>query len=99
MTSRRLALVLAAAVLLLSACAAGVNPEVGQVDAAGDLAGFWRGLWHGIILPVTFVVSLFSDTVSVYEVHNSGNWYDFGFAFGVMAFLGGCKGGRRRSRR
>jgi hypothetical protein len=76
--------------LLLSSCAAGPNPEVG---AARDPAGFWLGLWQGIILPVTFVISLFNDNVSVYEVANNGNWYDFGFFLGVLLVLGGSGGG------
>lgn len=72
-----------AAVLVLGACAAGHNPQ--EVPAA---AGFWPGLWHGIILPITFVVSLFTDTVSIYEVDNNGNWYDFGFVLGLALFSG-----------
>jgi hypothetical protein len=43
-------------------------------------AGFWLGLWHGIITPVTFVISLFSSAVGIYEVHNNGGWYDTGFS-------------------
>lgn len=82
--------------LLLSACAAGPNPNVDVAASNGDIAGFWMGLWHGLIAPITFVISLFSDTVSVYEVHNNGNWYDFGFVFGLsMSFGGSGAGGSR----
>ena len=53
-------------------------------------AGFWAGLWHGLISPITFVVSLFSDNVRIYEVHNRGRWYDFGFIMGISwAIKGG----------
>jgi hypothetical protein len=45
------------------------------------------------------VISLFTDTVSVYEVHNNGGWYDFGFILGVSAFFGGGGGGSARRRR
>jgi hypothetical protein len=79
-----------AALLLLSSCAAGPNTAAGTGE---DPAGFWMGLWHGIIVPVTFVISLFTDTVSVYEVANNGNWYDFGFFLGVVIALGGAGGG------
>jgi len=80
--------------LALSACAAGVNPAV-----TGDGgAGFWPGLWHGIIAPLTFLISLFTDAVSVYEVKNSGNWYDFGFVIGAGILFGGGRGGARKSR-
>ena len=83
-------LALLGAALLLTACAAGTNPAAGTAGAeAGDPAGFWLGLWHGAIAPVTFVISLFTETVNVYEVHNSGNWYDGGFMLGLAISLGG----------
>ena len=83
--------------LLLAACAAGPNPEVGSAGPEG-VAGFWLGLWHGIIAPVTFVISLFTDDVTIYEVHNSGNWYDLGFFLGFGVLLGGGAGGSRARR-
>ncbi len=84
----------AAMALLFAACAAGANPEVGSSDVEGDVAGFWLGLWHGAIAPITLVISLFSDTINVYDVHNNGNWYDFGFVFGVVAIAGGTHAAR-----
>lgn len=77
-------------VLALSACAAGPNPAL---DTGPDPAGFWLGLWHGFISPFSFIVSLFTDDVSIYETQNSGNWYDFGFMIGVSAVFGGGGGG------
>jgi hypothetical protein len=38
------------------------------VPFAFRFAGFWLGLWHGIICPVTFLISLFNDNVNIYEV-------------------------------
>ncbi len=52
-------------------------------------AGFWAGLWHGLISPVTFIVSLFSRKVRIYETNNRGRLYDFGFIIGVSAAFGG----------
>jgi hypothetical protein len=83
------ALTLLALIILLAACAAGPNPDVGTPMPGGESAGFWLGLWHGIISPVTFIISLFNDKVSIYEVHNSGNWYDFGFVLGAGILFGG----------
>jgi hypothetical protein len=83
-----------AALLLLGACAAGANAE-----ATPNGAGFWLGLWHGIIVPVTFVISLFTDDVNIYEVDNNGNWYDFGFVLGLLMSFGGPAGGSARTRR
>ncbi|MGD9738080.1 MAG: hypothetical protein AB7O56_05770 [Bauldia sp.] len=75
--------------LLLAACAAGPNPSVDIPSADGVLRGFWGGLWQGIISPVTFLISIFTDRVSVYEVHNTGGWYDFGFVLGAGILFGG----------
>jgi hypothetical protein len=83
--------------LVLAGCAAGPNPEVGTAAEDGVVAGFWLGLWHGVIAPVTFFISLFTDTVSLYEVHNSGNWYDAGFFLGFGVLLGGGGAGGRRA--
>ena len=91
---------LATLVLVLSGCVAEAN------DAArggGNADGFWFGLWHGVISPVMFVVSLFRDDVGIYEIHNNGGWYDFGFMFGVSLVFSGAAGSgsapaRRRRR-
>jgi hypothetical protein len=83
-------LVVVLAVLMLSACAAGPNE---MVDTGPDPAGFWLGLWQGLISPVTFLISLFTPDVNIYEVQNNGNWYDFGFMLGVVMAFGGGAGG------
>lgn len=97
--SLRLALLAVVLLLVLSACAAGANPAVDTPSADGDVAGFWLGLWQGIIIPITWVISLFSDTVSIYEVHNNGGWYDTGFVIGAGFFLGGSGAGAKGVRR
>lgn len=99
--ARRLVLVALLGCAVLTACAAGPNPGL---SATGDLPGFWHGLWHGLISPITFLVSLFNDQVSVYEVRNSGNWYDAGFMGGVSTVFsstarsGAIRQARRRGR-
>lgn len=95
------ALVIGMVVLIavaLIGCAAGPNDAMSTPNADGHVAGFWLGLWHGIIAPITFVISLFSDTVSMYEVHNNGGWYDFGFLIG-LGIWGGGGGGAAAARR
>ena len=52
-------------------------------------AGFFMGLWHGFISLFTFIISLFVDSVGIYEINNSGGWYNFGFILGVSIFFGG----------
>lgn len=90
--------VLVVLMLVLASCAPGANPEVGSAPEGSSVAGFWLGLWHGFIAPITFLVSLFTENVNLYEVHNSGNWYDFGFVLGAGILFGGGFGGARRRR-
>lgn len=71
---------------------AGPSELVNSTNAEGAVAGFWLGLWHGLIAPITFIVSLFKEDVGVYEVHNNGKWYTFGFLLGLMIVFGGNKG-------
>jgi len=73
----------------LASCTAGPNPLQDTPDSSLNVAGFWRGWWQGLISPITFVISLFSEQVRVYEVHNNGGWYNFGFLLGVAAVFGG----------
>jgi hypothetical protein len=70
--------------LFLTSCAAG-NAQF----TAETPAGFWYGLWHGIISFISLVIHLFNPDVMVYEVNNTGGWYDFGFLLGVCCFWGG----------
>jgi hypothetical protein len=90
--------VIAALAVLVAGCAAGDNPLAGTPGVRG-VAGFWLGLWHGMICPIAFVVSLFNSHVAIYEVHNSGGWYDAGFILGAGAWgiLGRGRGSEQRS--
>jgi hypothetical protein len=72
--------------------AAGKNELENTPNEKGEIAGFWRGLWHGSIAPFAFLLSLFKDDVGVYEIHNNGKWYNFGFVLGLTITLGGNKG-------
>lgn len=59
-----------------------------QQPGAG-VAGFWAGVWHGMICPITLIVSIFAPGVRIYEQHNRGRLYDLGFLIGASAALGG----------
>ena len=84
--------------LTIVSCA---SPEA--IDACVDTTsskGFFFGLLHGFIAPVTFILSLFMDDVTMYAVNNSGWLYDLGFLLGIGGFSGGIfksRGRRRRS--
>ena len=81
---------LALVLILVAGCTA-VRP----MGSAGD-PGFWLGLWHGLIAPVTFVISLFNDHVRMYAFPNVGRWYDFGFLLGLSCWGGGGGAAARR---
>jgi YD repeat-containing protein len=90
---RWLLLLALAFVVVLVGCAPG-NERWASVD---NPANFWAGLWHGLIIVVTFIVSLFTRDVNIYEVNNIGWGYNLGFIIGVMVSLGG--GARASARR
>lgn len=91
--------ILILALVMLTGCAAGPNEQTNTPNEDGHVAGFWLGLWHGVIAPITFIISLFKDNVSMYEVHNNGGWYNFGFLLGLTAIWGGGSGSAARARR
>jgi hypothetical protein len=82
--------------LLVASCAPSGSIPAGTEDTENDVAGFWKGLWHGFIMLFTFIISLFKDSVGIYESNNSGNLYNLGYLLGVMIFFGGSSGGACR---
>lgn len=71
--------------ILVTSCAPG---NVRYSTETGRPANFWAGLWHGLIIIVTFVVGLFTKDVGVYESNNVGWGYNLGFLLGCMISLG-----------
>ncbi|HNS18074.1 MAG TPA: hypothetical protein PKI34_09670 [Bacteroidales bacterium] len=69
--------------LILTSCAPGNE----KFDAAA--ADFWAGLWHGFISLFTFIISLFNEKVTIYEINNVGKLYNLGFILGAMIFYSG----------
>ena len=78
---------------LLTGCVPGDGANNAQ-----DLAGFFSGVWHGWIAPISLILGLFSDNIRLYEVYNSGWWYDFGFYIAVISGFGGISLFRRKKR-
>ena len=70
--------------LLTASCTAGNEQFTTETPA-----GFWYGLWHGIISFIALIVHIFNDSIAVYEINNTGGWYDFGFILGVSCIWGG----------
>ena len=69
---------------LLTACAAGDA----QFTTA-EPAGFLFGIWHGVISVISLLIHVFNNDVAVYELNNTGGWYDLGFLLGVICIWGG----------
>jgi len=83
--------------ILVASCAPG-NARYG-IDT-GRPANFWAGLWHGLIIIVTFIVSLFTKDVGIYESNNVGWGYNLGFILGCCMSLGaGARSSCRRKKR
>ncbi len=80
-------------------CAPGPNGFEKTPDKEGEIAGFFTGIWQGLIAPITFIISIFSENVSFYEVHNNGGWYNFGFVLGAGLFLSGGILGKGKSKK
>lgn len=78
--------------LSLSACFPGGSASTTRV------AGFFTGVWHGWIAPLSLILSAFEPTFSVYEVNNVGWWYDFGFYMAIISGFGGLSLFRRKKK-
>lgn len=79
---------LALTVIVFSGCADRVDFTL---TGEHEVVGFWYGLWHGMIIIVSFLLSLFDDSVSIYAIYNNGGWYNFGYVLGLMIVLGSSK--------
>lgn len=62
-------------------------------------AGFFTGIWHGWIAPLSLVVGIFDHGVRIYETNNVGWWYDFGYYIAIIAGFGGIAVSRRRKKK
>ncbi len=69
--------------------APGPNPFMDRPGATGVVAGILLGLWHGIISPITLILSFFNHNIQMYEVHNDGGPYNLGFFLGIALLVGG----------
>lgn len=81
--------------VLLLFLAAGCFPG-GGYSTPDHPAGFFMGIWHGWIAPVSLIWGLFDPSVRIYEANNTGWWYDFGFYISVIAGFGSISLARRK---
>ncbi|EJL73912.1 hypothetical protein [Chryseobacterium populi] len=85
-------------VFVLVSCTANTHDLKNCLNSTN--AGFIEGFWHGMISPISFIVSLFEKGITVYEVENNGNWYNLGFVLGCyVTFKGSSEGVKRVNRK
>lgn len=87
---------LAILTLVITSCAESVSIEILSENTPYT---FINGLWHGIIAPVTFAISLFKEEVAMYAINNNGAWYDLGFLLGASITLGGSSKASRSKKK
>ena len=75
--------------IILAVFLTGCVPGDGSYDAAKP-AGFLWGLWHGLIVWITFFMGLFTGgEYTIYESINNGWAYNLGFLLGISSGVGG----------
>lgn len=77
--------------LILAGCAT-QSPETVIASAPG----FFSGVWHGFIAPISMIGHLFDSSIAIYSVPNNGGWYAFGWIVGVVLSSLGCNEGRKQ---
>lgn len=83
-------IILLMALLILLVSCAEVQPDLSKC-LIGDTYTFWGGLWHGFIVPFSFIGSIFSDEITIYALNNNGFWYNFGFFIGIGGLASSTK--------
>lgn len=81
-------LLAAAVVVVLAVTLTGCAPGDGTYNAEHP-AGFFWGIWHGWIAPITLIVGLFNHNIRIYETINTGWTYDFGYYIAIISGFGG----------
>jgi hypothetical protein len=71
----------------------------GSTYSAQEPAGFFSGVWHGWIAPVSLIVGFFKSDIRIYEPVNTGWWYDLGFYIAVIAGFGGVALSRKQAKK
>lgn len=86
--------ILLALVTVLLVTLTGCVPGDGTYTPS-DPAGFFWGIWHGWVSPISLIIGIFDPGIRVYEVNNTGWWYDFGFYMAIISGFGGLSISRK----
>jgi hypothetical protein len=80
--------------LLLSSCVPGDGSYT-----LNNPAGFFWGIWHGWIAPISLILALFDKNIHIYENLNSGWFYDLGFYMAIISGFGGLTLSRKKRKK
>jgi len=92
--TKALIIIAIATLLLLTGCAPGMNDHRPERPA-----GFFWGIWHGWIAPFSLIYSIFVPQANIYEVNNTGFFYDLGFYLAIVGGFGGLAFSRKCRKR
>lgn len=70
--------------VILTGCVPGDGANTPQ-----NPAGFFWGIWHGWVAPVSLILGLFRKGIRIYETANKGWVYDLGFYMAIISGFGG----------
>jgi len=90
----KLIIVIMLVILLLSACVPGDGKHT-----SSKRAGFLWGIWHGWIAPISLIIRIFNPNIRIYEVYNTGWWYEFGFYIAIIGGFGTISLTRRKRKK
>ncbi|NLN40401.1 MAG: hypothetical protein GX160_00105 [Clostridiales bacterium] len=70
-------------VMILAGCVPGDGRNTEQRPA-----GFFWGIWHGWMAPISLIIGIFDSKIRIYEVYNNGWTYDFGYYIAIISGFG-----------
>jgi hypothetical protein len=75
-----------AVLLVLSTALAGCGFVGARPASVTSVPGLFVGIWDGLLAPWTLLLRAFVD-IRMYDVSNSGWWYDAGFLLGITGSI------------
>ncbi len=79
--------------VMLSLLLVGCMPTVATESSP---SGFFLGIWHGWIAPLSLIFGFFDRSIRIYDPNNIGWWYDFGYYMAIISGFGGLQLARRK---
>jgi len=75
----RLSVTITLVLFLMTGCVPGDG-----TNTSANPAGFFWGIWHGWLAPLSLIIGLFNQNIRVYEIYNTGWWYDFRYYIAII---------------